>query len=729
LIQEQLKQADLMEALLVEQSSSLTSITLSGQASLTLDNPRSSSNRDSKMTVLVLTQQQQRGGGGGGEEFPTIPSLNRKRSSSSSSSSSLLLPLASSSQLKLVSFAQAQKPLSKSVLLGLNPLLVNRDNALFDNLPWAAWSIDPQRHNRDAANNPILDKFHLGKRDAYNRFMGKDWQGRSLAIGNLALRLKYLLDGGDDDDGDGKEALSSASSSSNIPPNQPNDEDESKTALAVRILQLQIRELEMDLAGVEQELAIAIRNDFGEERIGLEREQASLEQKLSETRSNLEKLEQQQENNPDDTRSSSLPWMVDKILNDIANWTTDFGKNAAPYRGAMGYAPRLDSKSDIADSLLPYTSPFDLLKEILQDQLQARVIGCALENTSLLQGNLAMGGAVILQRIAATKSATFLGETVTIQEPEETFGNQGIQGGETMVVECDGDEAIGLALACGVPLKVETSLFNRASVLAAPLVKEENSRGVSAMDGSDSATNNDSSNNNNISANIWDTLPFWTLVEGDMSLQVEGTNQTSTTKPSPISIPRTTASLYDSMVGADSDTKPTNSPMFPVDNPIQSLEDLDALSNAGKAKTLLEMSNFQGRLPRPRVVRVMGKDNNPLDKLLLPLIDESVRSQYLIREAVQKGDMEQVAELKAARSKRQRAKEQAQLAREMGATDKADKWESEAEFLESLRADITQDEGAYSRFLDRDEWYERDRQATAKRVKKSSFGNLLDGVE
>ena len=49
--------------------------------------------------------------------------------------------------------------------------------------------------------------------------------------------------------------------------------------------------------------------------------------------------------------------------------------------------------------------------------------------------------------------------------------------------------------------------------------------------------------------------------------------------------------------------------------------------------------------------------------------------------------------------------------------------------MASLRADVTQDEGSYSRFLDRDEWYERDRQATAKRIKKSDFGNLLDGIE
>lgn len=75
------------------------------------------------------------------------------------------------------------------------------------------------------------------------------------------------------------------------------------------------------------------------------------------------------------------------------------------------------------------------------------------------------------------------------------------------------------------------------------------------------------------------------------------------------------------------------------------------------------------------------------------------------------------------------AKEKAENAREAGSDDVAELWETEAELYESLRADVTQDEGAYSRFLDKDEWYERERLARAKRTKKSSFGTLLDGIE
>ncbi|KAI2503648.1 hypothetical protein MHU86_10844 [Fragilaria crotonensis] len=129
------------------------------------------------------------------------------------------------------------KPLSKSLLLTLNPLLVNRDGSLFDNIPWSLWTVDPQLRNRDAAGNDIAPKYHLGKRDAFARFGGKDWKGRSVSIGNLALRLKYSL-----------QQDSSAYSG------------DGGTILAKRILELQIRELTEDMAEVDYELAIARQN-------------------------------------------------------------------------------------------------------------------------------------------------------------------------------------------------------------------------------------------------------------------------------------------------------------------------------------------------------------------------------------------------------------------------------------------------------------------------------------
>jgi len=147
---------------------------------------------------------------------------------------------------------------------------------------------------------------------------------------------------------------------------------------------------------------------------------------------------------------------------------------------------------------------------------------------------------------------------------------------------------------------------------------------------------------------------------------------------------------------------------------------------------LMSMSNFEGRLPRPRAVRQSEQSNgemNALDRLLIPLIDESVRRDYYIRQAVQNGDLELAQQLESSKSMRQIAKEKAERAKEAGEPDVAEYWEKEADLYASLRADVTQDEGSYSRFLDRDEWYERERRKSAARVDRKKFGNLLDGIE
>jgi hypothetical protein len=587
-------------------------------------------------------------------------------------SPSLVMPV-TPPQLKLLSFAYAEKRLSKSVCLTLNPILVNRDGGLFDNLPWSTWTVDPQKRNRDAAAQTIDAKFHLGKRDAYNRFMGKDWKGRSISLGNMALRLKYMLEGYKDE-----------------------AEEDSSRVLARRVLDLQIRESQMELAEWDYQVAVA-RNNRPAELLDLEKSRQECQDCIVFAQEALASLEQ--------SSDSALADALDKI----AAMTTAGGQNAAPYRGAMGYAPLLDTKDNVETSTLPYTSPYDLLKEIIGDQLNAQVIGAILENTSLVEGTLVLGGAIALRRKTPKTTITINGEALSVRDEEQDYGNQGIQGGETILVECDGDEAIGISLACNVPLRVEQSVFARASLKVIPIPSEEESK------------------------NVYDALPLWELLDKDLSLLVEGQarNQSNAEQTSPLRIPRTTTSLYDSMFGPSSGSSSSSSTMFPTDNPIQSLAEYDALSNAEKARTLMSLSNFEGKLPRPRVLRQSsdGEAPNPLDKLLLPLVDESVRRQYLIRDAELRLDEAALQELQLEKSPRQMAKEKAEEAREAGSEDVADWWENEAELYGSLRADVTQDEGSYNRFLDKDEWYERDRVARVKRIKKGSFGSLLDGIE
>jgi hypothetical protein len=605
----------------------------------------------------------------------------------------LFVPLNGPNQLKLLSFAISNKPISKTILLGLNTLLVNRDDALFDNLPWSTWTVDPAQRNRDAAGNAVNKLFHFGKRDAYNRFMGKDWHGESLAMGNLALRLES--------------SIAAASTETDDPsggnPQQPADD---AASLAQRILELQIRELEMDLAECDYQLAVSRTNNPDQ----MKSLQSTKETCLNQLEISQRRL-QEMLKTPESTRNSAA-W-ISSVIDGILNRTTVSKKNSAPYRGATGYAPMLESRDNDPDKdKRSYTSPYDFMREVIENQLNAQVIGAILENSSLLDGTSALGGALILRRLVATKSVTIAGESLQVSDDEEDFGNEGILGGETVLVECNADEAIGMSIACNVLLRIESDIWERASLMAEP-------QSVARSTESSSSVN--------------DALPIWTPLDPELSILAEGQagNQSTTDRVSPLRIPRTTTSLFDVLSEPSNNDQSRSSALFPTDNPIQSLPEYDRLSNDEKARTLMSMSNFEGKLPRPRVLRTIDSSDrsNPLDDLLLPLVDESVRRQYRIRDAEQCGDTELVRELQSEKSRRQVAKEKAEEAREMGVDDMAESWDQEADTYSDLRADVTQDEGSYSRFLDRDDWYERDRQAHAKRLDKKKFGTLLDGLE
>jgi hypothetical protein len=571
-------------------------------------------------------------------------------------------------QLKLLSFTVQDKPLSWSVLLGLNSLLVNRDGALFDNIPWSTWTVDPQMRNRDAANNAIQDKFHLGKRDAFARFTGKDWKGRSANIGNFAVRLKYALD-------------------------QKEKPTMSDVILVKRILELQRREVKEELAEADYELAVA-RQNFPEQVISLEEKRSEIFEKLCGVEQNLDELSR-----PKTTSSMSV---LGSLLDRIAESTIQGGKEAAPYRGATGYPPMLDTEDHVGEGDLPLTSPFGLMKEVLEDQCKAKVIGALLENASLLDGTLVVGGAIVLQRITAKTTFKIDGQELSVNDETEDYGSSGLKGGSTVLVECDVDEAIGMALTYGVPIQVEREIWDEARIMA---LAEQNES----------------------CQNVLDTLPHWKPTE-DISFLVEGQsrNESVSDNPSRLRMPLTT-SLFDSLFESSG-----KSAVFPTDNPVKSLAAYDSMSDSDKAKTLIELSSFNGKIPRPRILRsqqASGTSPGPLDDLLLPLIDEAVRRQYLIRDAEARQDYEAVRQLEDEKSKRQVAREIAEEAREDGDEETAQIWDDEAEFYDSLRADTTQDDGSYSRFLDRDEWYERERQARVKKLSKKKFGTLLDGTD
>jgi hypothetical protein len=626
-----------------------------------------------------------------------------------------LPPTISSSSIRLLAHAYCGIPLSKTKMLTLNSLLINRDGGLYDNLPWDTWTIDPDGKERDAANNVVDGKYSMGKRVAFQRFIGKDWRD-----GTLSYRLRELLN----DDTSRKDDSNESFESTN--------EEDMMASLSKRLLELEINEARMEVAKCEQLLAIRrteLLNNVGKDVVeysdftdpmndGVELQmlnEAQSRMQIAQTSlKDLENAMQPQTKDVDSSFPFSLSWDNEKkrsgngvsirsALMSIVNKLDD-QTNDTPYRGAIGYPPKVDSKDESEDSSQRYTSPYQLMLEIINEQLNADVVACVLEQTSLLEGNLVLGGALLLQRKGRKKSATLAGERVDYVDSEDDFGNEGVDPQSTYVVECFSDEAIGMALETGSPLYVESEIWERAG-------------GIPVKIGLDETPKVGKKN----SISVTNRLPLLRPVHGFSAVSVEGEKVSSEKEANLVRIPLpSSAQIFDKsyQVTQPSSSDTTNTPVFSTYTPVRSLDQYDSLTNDDKARMLLKLESFQGVLPRPRAVQA-SESPSALDNILLPLIDESIRNQYLVRDAERRNDFDTANALRSKMSQRQSLLEQAKSARESGLEDEAKRLDDEAELYKAIRADFTQDVGAYSRFLDRDDWYERETQARIRRLKKS----------
>lgn len=623
-----------------------------------------------------------------GESFETLPVP--------------IQPSLTSSAVKLLSHAYSAQPLSKSVLLSLNSLLVNRDGGLFDNLPWSTWSVDPNLSERDAAGNVIDAKFTLGKRAAYQRFMGKDWQGRSLSAGNLANRIRWMLENDNDAVDDSHEG--------NL---ETESVDDDMVSLSLRLLELEMKEAEGDIAECQKLLAIARASESSDEGLtdiaALQIDQAR--ERLQTAEASLLELTCAMI----DSQTRSDPQSIVTLILDKFTEQT----NPPPFRGAIGYEAMLDTKSDLEGSVLPYTSPYELLIEIIDEQLNSDIIGCVLEPTSLLEGNLVLGGALLLKRRAVSKSTTIAGEEVLYTDDNDDYGNLGILPRSMYVVECLVDEVIGVALEANLPLLVEERIYQRAGRIEVE-IGENVSKGLGSY-------------------SFVARVPVIQRLDGrPFNAKVEGERISSEQDSKSVRIPISTdPQLFGGPGQVPESSAAQSTSVFSTFNPVESLDEYDGLSDDNKARLLIRLESFSGALPRPRAVRQSASSDGYsegaaptlLDDMLLPLIDESIRRKYQIRDAERRGDVVEAEELQRQVSRRQTALELAERARSEGYEDEAERLEKEADTYKSSRADFTQDEGSYSRFLDRDDWYERETQARIKRLDKSKFGNLLDGID
>lgn len=596
---------------------------------------------------------------------------------SMTTSSYIPIPLPSESaddMIKLLSFAYRKQPISKSLCLQLSQLLINRDGSLFDNIPWSKWTIDPLGKNTDAAGNQIEEVYHLGKRDAYNRFIGKDWYGRSLSIGNIAARIRYMMD----NDDKGTEDVVAF------------DEEEA-SVLTRRVLEMEVKEARMALAEAQEQLAI-LKANYGVNEVGLFSDEVLIEnfdtiqsafQFVEDATASLE--ERESALRALDSRSGIQNNFVSSILEKLL----DTNSSDAPYRGATGYKPMIDSQSEIKErSALPYSSPYELMKEIISEQLNAEIIGSVIEDTSLFPGRTVFGGALVLKRKGKMTKIYADGQEIEFEDAMNDFGNDGIKKGEIFIVECECDEAIAMALTCNLCIYMDRTDWETSFI--------------------SSKLEFDTKNNG-----LFDSIPTLNSPIDSIKLETQGEKEKSfNTK---IQVPRS------------SRTSENNKSVFSSEIPVQSLSEFDSLKIQDKAQILLSIDSFKGKLPRPRVLKTALSDTSldSLDKLIIPLMDESIRRQILTREAVRQGDLKEATRLASRKSRRQIAKENAEQARLEGNTDLEQKWEEEALFYESLRADVTQDEGEYSSYLDRDEWYERTRQKLAEKNRKR-FRSLFD---
>lgn len=583
------------------------------------------------------------------------------------------------SRIKLLGFAYRNQPIPKSLCMQLSNVLLNRDGALFDNLPWAKWTIDPQKRNRDAAGNPIKDIYHLGKRDAYNRFIGKDWYGSSLSIGNVVARIQYLLQS--------KEVSNEGMTL----------DEKAVKMLTRRVLEMEIKESKMALAEAEQQLAI-LKGTLNIDSIDdISSDETNMHFKA--IQSVLGKVQGASESLKE--RELALDSLINPnksnhdFVTQVMNQLIAYQESDAPYRGAIGYKPSMDTQVEMGvNSILSYSSPYDLLKEIISDQLNSDLIGVIVENTSLFNGSTILGGALLLKRRGKTITFNADGQKLCFENEKDDYGNDGIAKGTTFIVECDCDEALAMALTCNLNIHMSQIEWETLSINETFKFKHTEEDGIRS-------------------------LPYLTSKVESIQMAIQGDGRSSLNTK--IQVPQNSAGV--TFISSST----LDSPVFSTSIPVQSLSEFDILTNQDKAVILSSIESFKGKLPRLRSVKnaVYESSINPLDELLIPLIDESVRREILIRNALRQGNLKDASLLSNQKSKRQKAKEMADMALSFGDMDSYRKWEEEANFYTSLRADVTQDEGEYNSYLDRDEWYERTRQRLAEKNRKK-FSNLFD---
>ena len=551
-----------------------------------------------------------------------------------------------------------------------NSIIINHPSSgLYDNLPYHWYNNCSQQQQLSSSSTALG-----GKRECYDILLGKDW---------------YLWN-------------TKPVSSSPINDSDDAVPDATKTkSLQSRMVQLQQQELESQLAECDSEIAYLLQQQRNKENGPTTELLSTSSSAVFDNEKDLTYWQQQrdilvhvlnnvtveQKNKYNDEQL--IPSPLAELTSTVIATAQRFFNGLVDVEGNVPVPTSPSTSTSFQRTVVPYQNTFDMIrKRIIQDMLNADVIGILLENTSLLDvgSGMTLGGLIILQK--KPKVVQLLGETIAVLSNDSD---------DLFFVECHVDEAIGMSLACELPLWIAEESWKCGTVMC---------------------TCNPNQRESDTDRNV-QPPSTWHTDDPELMVLIEGQslNVSRRERVLPIRIPRI-SNLYDTMTIVDPQRSQTSlgppKDLFPTDNIIQSLQQYDQMSIDDKARTFMAMSNTQ-QIPLPRR-RIVERSPEILDEMLIPYIDESVRYEYKLRTAQRSGDTSTLQELEQQQSLRSKARFNSKNAEASNDDSSKEYWDRETEFYSSLRADVSQDVGSYSKFLDRDEWYERDRQRMVQRM-------------
>lgn len=208
--------------------------------------------------------------------------------------------------------------------------------------------------------------------------------------------------------------------------------------------------------------------------------------------------------------------------------------------------------------------------------------------------------------------------------------------GDTIVVECAGEEAIGMALACDLPISVDQKVWQEVTT--------------------DIALGNVEPLAVGDPESVFNVIPPVKSIASDRAIVTEGGEV----------LLQGRANSKESSQG-NSDRSMADEVLEETDITIDSLEDYESLSIPDRARYVLSSGRFDGKLPRPRVLRefqeqvlefvnlnqqsteTKNKDEqrapiirttlSPLDEILVPIIEnELVQLEIKQKDAILRRD-------------------------------------------------------------------------------------------